>query len=221
MKELQEYVDKLFRYQRQTVEVKDLKEEILSNMTAKYEDFLTQGINKVSAIEKAEDNIVSIEGLIDGNQLTYIDRYHTECLQTALLNSTIFWICTLPLLVMQYALLSFCGLLATVLLGIAYIVKLKQQSNEVSFISVTANEKRRKWAWIIWVLFFLVYIGSIAAATFASNIWFSQPLNITGPYQFLNIVIRFYIPLLTVVVPVTIGSFTKLLIKNEKRYEDE
>lgn len=221
MKELQEYVDKLFRHQRQTAEVKDLKEEILSNMTAKYEDFLTQGIDKISAIQKAEESIITVEGLIDGNQLTLIDHYRAECLQTALLSSTIFWICTLPLLVTRYALFSFFGLLATVVLGVAYIMKSKHQTAEVSFVSVARNEKRRKWVWIVWCLFFLVYVGTMVAATFGSNIWFNRPITISGPYQFFNIVLRFYIPVLTVVIPITISRFTKLLIKHEKRYEHE
>ena len=38
MIDLQKYVDGLFRHQRLTPEVKDLKEEILSNMIAKRDD---------------------------------------------------------------------------------------------------------------------------------------------------------------------------------------
>ena len=40
MIDLQKYVDGLFRHQRLTPEVKDLKEEILSNMIAKRDDMI-------------------------------------------------------------------------------------------------------------------------------------------------------------------------------------
>lgn len=43
MIDLKQYVDALFRHQRLTPEVKDLKEEILSNMTAKMDDLIAQG----------------------------------------------------------------------------------------------------------------------------------------------------------------------------------
>ena len=42
MKDLREYVEELFRNQRLTPEVKDLKEEILSNMIAKRTKILRQ-----------------------------------------------------------------------------------------------------------------------------------------------------------------------------------
>ena len=69
-------------------------------------------------------------------------------------------------------------------------------------------------------MFFLVYEAIMAASTFGSNIWFGRPLDISGPYQFANIAICFYAPLLTITIPITVGGFTKLLIKNEKRYEN-
>ncbi|MEG1641406.1 MAG: hypothetical protein RR284_10870, partial [Ruthenibacterium sp.] len=133
MNELQKYVEMLFKHQRQTAEVKDLKEEVLSNMTAKREDFINQGFDENIATQKAKESLACVEGLIEGTQLTCVDNYHTECLQTALLNSVIFWICTLPLLITNYAPFSFCGLWATVALGIAYIIKLKHQSNVIAF----------------------------------------------------------------------------------------
>ena len=45
MIDLQKYVDGLFRHQRLTPEVKDLKEEILSNMIAKRDDLIAQGLS--------------------------------------------------------------------------------------------------------------------------------------------------------------------------------
>lgn len=220
MDELRTYVDELFRHQRLTLETKDLKEEILSNMLAKRNDLMEQGLNEAEATEKAKASLSSIDGLVEGNQLTYVERYHTECLQAVLLNCIIFWIFSLPLLFTKYALYSHFGLLITMIAGVLYLTRNKQAST-VAFISIPASLKRKKIAWIIWTLFFLVYIGTMAALTFGSNLWFGRPLNITGPYQMANIATRFYVPLLTIAIPITFSNFTKLLLKNEKRYENE
>lgn len=220
MDELRTYVDELFRHQRLTLEVKDLKEEILSNMLAKRNDLMEHGISEAEATKKAKASLSSIDGLIEGNQLTDIDRYHAECLQTVLLNCIVFWIFSLPLLFTRYALYSHLGLLATVIAGVLYLTR-KKQTSAVAFLSIPASLKRKKIAWIVWTLFFLVYIGTMAALIFGSNLWFGRPLNITGPYEMANIATRFYVPLLTIAIPITFNNFTKLLLKNEKRYENE
>ena len=92
MIDLQKYVDGLFRHQRLTPEVKDLKEEILSNMIAKRDDLLAQGLSAEKATEKAKESLSAIDYLIDGNQLTDVGKYHLECVQTLLLNCIVFWI---------------------------------------------------------------------------------------------------------------------------------
>ena len=68
-------------------------------------------------------------------------------------------------------------------------------------------------------MFFLVVAGTMAALTFGSNIWFGRPLNISGPYQLANIAIRFYLPLLTIAIPITIDNFSKILLKNPFDFE--
>lgn len=221
MNELQNHVDMLFQNQRETMEVRDLKEEILSNMLAKRDDFLSQGIDEVTATQKAKESLISIDGLLEGSQLTHVSHYHMECLQTTLLNCTLFWIFTLPLLFTRFSLFSFFGLLATIVFGITYVIKSKQQSDTIAFVSISAIGKFKKRVWIVWGLFFLVSICIMAAVTLASDIWFGRPLDISGPYQFANVAMRFYVPLLTIVIPITIGSFPKILIKNEKRCNDE
>lgn len=223
MTDLKKYVDELFRHQRTTPEIKDLKEEILSNMIAKRDDLIAQGFTIAEATEKAKENLSSIACLVDGNQLTYINRYHAQCLQTALLNCIVFWILSLPLLFLHYtyAVFSYMGLLLTLTFGLIYLIQNKKQSNTVAFLSVAASERRKKVVWLVWGLFFIVYAGTMAAITFGSNIWFGRPLSISGPYQLANIAIRFYLPLLTIMIPATIGSFTKLLIKNGKEHENE
>lgn len=221
MIDLQKYVDELFRHQRLTPEVQDLKEEILSNMLAKRDDLITQGLSEESATEKAKESLSDIDYLIDGKQLTDIGRYHLECIQAILLNCIIFWIFSLPLLFTRYVLFSYMGLILVILSGCAYIFRKEKRENTVTFLSITASERRSKIAWRIWGVFFLVVAGTMAALTFGSNIWFGRPLNISGPYQLANIAIRFYLPLLTIAIPITIDNFSKILLKNRKGHEDE
>ncbi|MDE6984576.1 MAG: hypothetical protein K2O99_08605 [Lachnospiraceae bacterium] len=221
MIDLKDYVDELFRHQRLTPEVRDLKEEILSNMTAKMEDLTAQGIEADVAAKKAKESLTAIDCLIDANQLTDITKYHLECTQTVLLNCIIFWIFSLPLLFTHFATFSYLGLLLTITFAVVYLLQTKQQTEVVAFLSITASERRKKIAWIVWGLFFAVCAGTMAALTFGSDIWFGRPLNISGPYQMANIAVRFYMPLLTILIPVTVSSFTKLLLKNRKGHENE
>ncbi len=63
MIDLQKYVDGLFRHQRLTPEVQDLKEEILSNMLAKRDDLIAQGLSAERAAEKAKESLSEIDYL--------------------------------------------------------------------------------------------------------------------------------------------------------------
>lgn len=221
MTDLQRYVDGLFRHQRLTPEVQDLKEEILSNMIAKRDDLIARGLSAEDAAEKAKESLPTIDSLIDGNQLTDVGKYHLECTQTLLLSCIVYWIFSLPLLFTHYALFSYAGLALVVVSGCAYISRKGKRESTVAFVSVAASERRSRIAWIIWGTFFLVAAGTMAGLTFGSDIWFGRPLNITGPYDMANIAVRFYLPLLTIVVPITISAFSRTLLKCGKGYEDE
>lgn len=221
MTDLQKYVDSLFRHQQVTPEIKDLKEEIVSNMIAKRDDLIAQGLDAESATEKAKESLSGVDFLIEGNQLTDVSKYHDECTQTVLLNCIIFWILSLPLLFTRYALVCYMGLVLVIVSGCVYISSRKPSVSTVAYFSVTASKRRRTMAWTIWGFFFLVAAGTMAAVTFGSNIWFGRPLNITGPYQMASIAVRFYLPLLTIMVPITFSNFVSILLKNRKRQEDE
>lgn len=223
MDELQKYVESLFSHQKKNSETDDLKEEILSNMIAKKNDLVSQGFSENEAIQKVKESLLSIDELIEDNQLTDIQEYSLQCSYSILFNCVLFWIFSMPLLVMKYSLICFIGLIATVISGICYYMKLKNRSQNqiIAFISVSEKRNKRKKAWILWCLFYLVASLSIAIISFGSNIWFVRPIKITGPYAFANIIARSYVPLLSIFIPITIDNFTKLLIKCEKRYDNE
>lgn len=216
MTDLETYVDGLFRHQRMTPEVRDLREEILSNMIAKREDLMAQGFDEAAATEKAKESLSSVDSLIDGNQLTCVGSYRAACLQTTLLSCVLFWILSLPLLFFRFGFFSTLGFWLTLIFGLLYLRRIKNPSDAVAFLSIGAARRRRTIVWILWGLFFLVCTGVIAAVTFASNLWFGRPVVFTGPYQFAALVMRFYPPLLTILIPITVGSFPKILYKNRK-----
>ncbi|HIV87488.1 MAG TPA: hypothetical protein H9896_05225 [Candidatus Pygmaiobacter gallistercoris] len=216
MTDLETYVDGLFRHQRMTPEVRDLREEILSNMIAKREDLMAQGFDEAAATEKAKESLSSVDSLIDGNQLTCVGSYRAACLQTTLLSCVLFWILSLPLLFFRFGFFSTLGFWLTLIFGLLYLWRIKNPSDAVAFLSISAARRRRTIVWILWGLFFLVCTGVIAAVTFASNLWFGRPVVFTGPYQFAALVMRFYPPLLTILIPITVGSFPKILYKNRK-----
>lgn len=221
MTDLQGYVDGLFRHQHLTPEIKDLKEEILSNMLAKRDDLIAQGVDAETATERAKESLSAIDYLIDGNQLTDVSKYRLECIQTILLNCVIFWILSLPLLFTCYALFSYVGILFVIFAACIYLTEKKRKAKHVAFLSINASERRKKIVWVIWGLFFVVVSGTMAAVTFGSNIWFARPLNISGPYQMANIAVRIYLPLLTIIVPITFSNFSKILLNNRKGHENE
>ena len=47
MNDLKNYVDGVFRHQPRTAEMTELKEEILSNMLAKRDDLIAQGLSLI------------------------------------------------------------------------------------------------------------------------------------------------------------------------------
>lgn len=223
LKELRAYIDTLFAYQRRNPATTERKEKLLRCMTKRINDLILQGQTGVRAFQIAKASISTEEWLLNGNQLTDIAGYKTQCLYSVLLNCTLFWILTMPLLLTRYGPVCFAGLAATLISAILYTVSLKKgrRREDVSLISVSESKKKSKVVWGLWGLFFLVYSLAATAAIFGSHLWFGHPVEITGPYDLANIAVHFYIPILTVFFPITVNSFTKSLPAFEKRDEDE
>lgn len=192
-------------------------------MIAMKNDLVSQGLSDEEAIKRAKESITSVDSLIDDNQLTDMRKYSVECSYSALLSFTLFWILSIPLLFVGRSLFCLVGFVGTVISGIIYIIRINQQKLEesVKFISVSSLKRRQTTVWAVWSVFFIVAVLGVAAVTFSSNIWFGRPVHISGPYEFAQIAVRFYIPLLTIFIPVTVGRLTKVLTKCEKRSDNE
>ncbi len=228
MDELERYVNALFRRQKDTAEMRELKEEILSNMQAQKMDLMAQGISEAQAIRQAKESLTSLEGLVEDKQLTWVDRYHADCLQSMLLSSVLFWILSLPGLMVnmrisQTAVWLGCG--ATAICAILYIVQKCLKKDRTEILSISDSCRRAKLFWIVWGVFMAVVLLSGLALRFGSNIWFHRPvqIHINGPYQLAMLVIPIYLLLLTALIPLTTAGFTRLLKKQAKEsdHDDE
>ncbi len=221
MDELKNYTEVLFAHQQQTAKIRDLKDEIYSNLVAKKQDLIDQGYSEDQAIAKTKESILSIDNIIEGNQLTYINRFQAECQQTLLLYAIILWILSIPTIIMGAMPFSVITFLFMVALGISYLNSKKHNQDEIAFINWFRYKTIRRTTWIIWLIFFVVFTVTISAIMFASNIWFARPIQITGPYQFASIAARYYIPATTILIPIAIGRFPEILAKNERKDKDE
>lgn len=221
MDELKQYVNMLFSRQKLSQENMDLKEEIYSNMSAKKYDLMQQGLSEPEAISKAKESIVSIDGLVGEKQLTFINQYNTEKLQGILLASIIMWILSIPAILVGAGLFSVGAFLLVVLFGVLFLKSKRKDRKLLAFTDKTSCKKLRKIAWLVWGVFFFVCAAAVSAALFGSNLWFSRPLNISGPYQFGVAAVRYYLPLLTIVFPIAISSYPKIMDQNERKDEDE
>ena len=223
MIEVSKYIDMLFSYQRKNAKTEALKEKILNEIIINVNDLLLQGVDEIDALKKVKESVTKEERLIDGNQVTDIHEYLVQCSYSVLLNCTLFWIFSLPLLFVKYAPICYIGLVLTLIAAIFYIFQSKcnKKTNTFALVSILESKKRKKTIWRLWGIFFSVSVAVKMAVLFSSNLWFGRPIEITGPYSLINIVLPFYVPLLSVFIPITIGSFTNLLIKNEKRYNNE
>lgn len=59
--------------------------------------------------------------------------------------------------------------------------------------------------------------GMWCAEAFGSNLWFGRPAAGDGALQFALRLVPLYQLLLTIVLPITFGTFPKLLLRYEKR----
>lgn len=215
MTELEKYVDELFRHQPRTPEIQDLKEEILSNMAAKRDDLISQGMEKDLATDKARESLASIDSLVGEEQLTDLGKYQFECSEAALLHSIVYWILTLPLLYTSHRIFCYAGLASTLISGAIYLLRQMRPSRRAAFLSIRAGKRRERIAWILWGLFFILYALTAAALSLGSDIWFGRPLQLDGPYQAANLAAGIYVPMTAITIPLTCSSFTKLLSKNK------
>lgn len=66
MNEIRMYVEHLFEGRMLTAENIELKEEIYGNLVARYEDYVSSGMDPAEALERTKASMTSIDGVIEG-----------------------------------------------------------------------------------------------------------------------------------------------------------
>lgn len=223
---LKSHVDSMFSKYKEDKQIRELKNEILSNLEAKAVDLAANGMEYSEAVNIAKDSITSIDHLIDGNIKVYINKLKLEYLQIILLYSIIAWIFTIPIKIMGVEiLLNLLFFIFCMAFGFSFF-KLYRKSepeyfNTQSYISIGRAYKIRKTAWVLWFLFIAATVLLTTGLQFGSNIWFSRRVNISGPYQFAVIVLKYLIPFVSIIIPLIINVAPKLILRYEVAYENE
>jgi len=226
MSELKSYVDNLFKKYEKSNQVNELREEILINLEAKKEDLIKQGVDEKIAIEQSKKSIISVDNLIEGNKLVAIDKLKIECLQWSLIYLIVTWIITIPIGIFNTGfVISFLLIASIVIIGITYIMTLKRgrilHISKNRYVNYFVLKKVKNLIWILWLLFIVLSILTTTAVYFGSNMWFSRPIKIDGPYAFGLILIRYLMPFLTVIIPLFYNKFFILINKYEVGEKNE
>lgn len=216
------HVDFLFRKYPINKHIKELKEEILGNLESKKADLIAEGLDEDTAVTQAKQSITTIDYLIDGNRRIYINQYMVELLQWVLIYLLVSWIITIPLQIgIEGNTLSFFLFCIAIIVGVIYLTRSKNDLSATKYVNTASFAKWKKYVWIIWGLFFLAATLYTTALNFGSNMWFSRPIYINGPYQFAIVAIKFILPIVTIQIPLLVNKAFKLLDKYEVSDLDE
>lgn len=213
IKEIQRYVEELFLRKEKTKEIIDLQEEILSNMYAKYEDLLLQGVPKNEAVARVKKDVDDsfVSNITGGKDMVKVINFYETCTQQVLLACIIMWILSIPTMIYYGSVVSSSMLFLVICCGILYLVLHFFNQDKTKEISIAKVKKIRNYGWLIWILLAMVKIIVTFALQFGSNIWFHRPIYVDGPYQFGSILVRYYIVGITILIPIAISTFPKIL----------
>ncbi|UED76008.1 permease prefix domain 1-containing protein [Brevibacillus sp. DP1.3A] len=218
MESLQHYVDQLFQKYRGSKQIEELKWEVLSNLEAKVADLVADGLSLDEAVKKAKANLPSIDSIVGERRQVYIFLLVQELLQLGLLYVLIAWIVTMPLRIwgmgifLNYSLFAIC-----ILIGIVYLILLginrPASSQNLTSMNVRSACLLRKTGWMLWALYIVGTLVFTTALYFGSNLWFSTPVNLTGPYQFANVAVSYALPFLSILIPLWLHAIPRLILK--------
>ncbi|MFD1927044.1 permease prefix domain 1-containing protein [Sporosarcina siberiensis] len=220
MNKIRKHIDKVFSKYPKTNETLDLKEEVIGNLEAEIEDLQNSGVSFEEAfhvsIEKMPDFAEVIEGSksVDKNKLVF------GMLQWMLIYLLVTWIITMPLSIIgNFRNVSFLLFFAIIIVSGIYgllVITRDLIVKGITHIDLFKVAKVKKTVWIIWGLFLLIAWGGITGLHFASNIWYSNPITISGPYQFANIFALYALPLITIIVPLLSNRLEKTITQYEE-----
>ncbi|MGM7683446.1 permease prefix domain 1-containing protein [Cytobacillus sp. Hm23] len=220
MNDLEKHVNRLFKGYVESAQIRELKDEILSNLEAKVTDLTNDGIAYHQAVKLATQNIDSIQMLIGDHKDVFTNKYKTEMLQYGLLYVIISWIVTIPMSIVGMGkLLSTVLLISLFIIGILFLLfsSMKDEAfiNKVSRFNLKSAFLYKKIVWNIWILFIVVCSISTIGMQFGSDIWIGRSIDINGPYQFMILVISLVLPVISIIIPLLFSKAVKLIQKYE------
>lgn len=217
------HLDGLFAGTQNTLEHRELKEEIRSNLAARIDDYMAEGMSEEQAFQTAIQHIDGMEQFMSDYRHVKRVPYWTALWQSTLIYSLVAWIITIPTRVMLGgAALNNLLLIISLIVGAVYVFYLV--SNRESGASNQDNTTRirmpilKQWqrrAWWLWAAVVIVLWSSQAALRFGSNIWFNRPIQVNGPYQLAVILMAFVLPLLSILIPLVIHRAYRIVSKYE------
>ncbi|MEK8131413.1 permease prefix domain 1-containing protein [Paenibacillus filicis] len=221
---LQAHVERLFRPYPANSRTDELKDEILGNLESKVADLTSGGMEYGAAVRKAIEHMNTVDFLMEGTSRIYIHRFWTELSQVALLYALIAWIVTIPIQVAGIG-----ALLNLSLLVIAFIVGClfaglrlwSAPRDKVAVFRLASISRYSRLAWQVWGLYIVVSVLGVTAVQFGSNIWFSRPVTLSGPYQWGVVAIRYALPFVSVLIPLLFTASIKLAHKHEAGGDDD
>ena len=215
MDELRAYVDALFARRGDTAENREMKEEIYGNLAARRDDLIAQGVPEAEAVRAAKAQLPSLDGVLGTVVRVNAQQWRTARLQSLLLASVILWVLTIPLLLVRGQISCLAAFVLAVVLGVSYLCSRRCESCVT--MTVDAAQLRRQSRTVC----FAVCVAAVSAVLFSSNVWFSRPVRIDGPYALGVMAAPYYLALSTVVFPIAVGRFPRLVAQCERGETDE
>lgn len=215
MDELRAYVDALFARRGDTPENRDLKEEIYGNLAARRDDLIAQGTPEAEAVRAAKAQLPSLDGVLGTGVRVRAQQWRAGRMQALLLASVIVWILTIPTLLVRAGAACLAAGAAVAVFGVLYLCRRRDDLAEMMTVDTAQLRRMCRRVWLVWGMCFVVCIAAASAVLFASNVWFSQPVRIDGPYALGVAAAPYYLALSTVAYPVTVGTFPRLLARLE------
>ncbi|MFS0553627.1 permease prefix domain 1-containing protein [Brevibacillus sp. 179-C9.3 HS] len=226
MESLHHHVDQIFQKYRGSKQIEELKWEVLSNLEAKVADLVADGLSLDEAVIKAKANLPSIDAIVGERRRVFITPLLQELLQHGLLYALIAWIVTMPLRIWGMGIFLNYGLFAIcIFIGILYLIVLgiKRPISSQHFTSMNVRSAflLRKTGWMLWALYIVGTLVFTTALHFGSNLWFSTPVNLTGPYQFAKIAVTYALPFISILIPLWLHAIPRLILKYDAGESDK
>ena len=225
MNNVRKHVEKMFSQYPKTNETNDLIEEVIGNLEAEIEDLQRNGISAEEAIRVSIGKVSNLDGVIEGVKFINKRKIVFEMLQWALIYTLIAWIVTIPFNVIGHFRKGvWLLLLILIILGVIYLILFMTRDlllNGRISIDLLKIPRLKKTVWIIWGVFLFIAWGGVTGLNFGSNIWFSNPISINGPYEFANIAVLYLLPLITIIFPLLVNRLQRYIEGHEECAENE